>query len=170
MLVLMRFAPPLVVPHRPLLLMAGWMRLLVARLVVLRGVSGVVSEVGARMVAVSHRLASLLRVVRLRVASHPHLLLVVCLGPARLAAPLVALPCLCCLVCRLVVCRGLFPLAVPLVAPRRVRRPLGVPVVPWVARLFVAVCAGNALLFAIVLYWLRLYSFCVGVFVCEGVC
>ena len=87
-----------------------------------------------------------------------------------MAVPLVALLCLCCQVCRLVVCLGLFPLAVPLVAPRRVRRPLGALVVPWVARPFVAVCAGNARLFAIVLYWLRLCSFCVGVFVCEGVC
>ena len=122
------------------------------------------------MVAVSHRLAAPLRVVRLRVASHPHRLRVVCLVRARLAVPLVALPCLCCLVCRLVVCRGLFPLAVPPIAPRRVRRPLGALVVPWVARPFVAVYAGNARLFAIVLYWLRLCSFCVGVFVCEGVC
>ena len=145
------------------------MRLRVAGRRVRLVVSGAASEVGTRMVAVNHRLTALMRVVRLWVASRQHLLRVVCLGPARLEVPLVALPCLCCLVCRLVVCRGLFPLAVPLVAPRRVRRPLGVPVVPWVARLFVAVCAGNARLFAIVLYWLRLYSFCVGVFVCEGV-
>lgn len=127
---------------------------MVARLVVLRGVSVAASEVGARMAAVSHRLAAPLRVVRLRVASHPHRLRVVCLVRARLAVPLVALPCLCCLVCRLVVCRGLFPLAVPPVAPRRVRRPLGALVVPWAARLFVAVCDGNARLLAISYYWL----------------
>ena len=155
MLVLRRFAPPLVVASLLALIRACCRRLaMVARLVVLRGVSVAVSVAVARMVAASHRLAALLRVVRLRVASHPRLLWVVCLVRARLAVPLVALLCLCCLVCRLVVCLGLFPLAVPLVAPRRVRRPLGVPVVPWAARLFVAVCDGNARLLAISYYWL----------------
>ena len=134
---------------------------MVARLVVLRGVSVAVSVAVARMAAVSHRLAALLRVARLRVASHPHRLRVVCLVRARLVVPLVALPCLCCRVCRLAVCRGLFPLAVPPVAPRRVRRALGVPAVPLMVRLFVVVYAGSARLFAIVLYWLRLCSFCV---------
>ena len=149
MLVLMRFAPPWVAASLLALIWACCRRLaMVARLVVLRGVSGAVSVAGARMLAVSHRLASLLRVARLRVASHPHLLLVVCLGLARLAVPLVALPYLCCLACRLVVCRGLFPLAVPPVALRWVRRAPGVPVVLWVARLFVAVCAGSVLVFA----------------------
>lgn len=147
--VLRRFAPPWVAVGLLALIRACCRRLaMVARLVVLRGVSVAVSVAVARMVAVSHRLAALLRVAHLRVASHPHHLRVVCLVRARLAVLLVALPCLCCLVCRLVVCLGLFPLAVPPVAPRRVRRPLGVPVVPWVARLFVAVCAGSILVFA----------------------
>ena len=154
MLVLMRFAPPWVAPHHPPLLTLHWMRLRVAGRPVRLAVSGAASEVAARMAAVSHRLAAPLRVAHLRVASHPHRLRVVCLVRARLAVPLVALPCLCCLVCRLVVCRGLFPLAVPPVAPRRVRRPLGALVVPWAARLFVAVCDGNARLLAISYYWL----------------
>ena len=38
------------------------------------------------------------------------------------------------------------------------------------ARLFVAVCDGNVSLLAIGCYRLRLCSFCVSVFVCEGVC
>ena len=122
------------------------------------------------MVAASNRLATLLRVERLRVASHPHLLRVVCLVRARLAVPLVALPYLCCLVCRLAVCLGLFPLAVPPVAPRRVRRSLGVPVVPLVARLCVAVCVVSARLLAICWYWLLLCSLSCAGGVGEGVC
>lgn len=153
--VLRRFALPWAVASLLALMRACCRRLVrVARLVALRGVSGAVSVAVARMVAVSHRLAALLRVVRLRVASHPHRLRVVCLGLARLAVPLVALPHLCCLACRLAVCRGLFPRAVPPVALRWVRRAPGVPVVLWVARLFVAVCVGNARLLAISCYWL----------------
>lgn len=158
------------VPHRPLLLMAGWMRLLVARLVVLRGVSGAVSVAGARMVAASHRLATLPRAVRLRVASHPHRLRVVCLVRARLAVPLVALPYLCCLVCRLEVCRGLFSRAALWRVLPMVRRSLGVPVVPLLARLCVAVCVVSARLLAICWYWLLLCSFSCAGGVGEGVC
>lgn len=168
--VLRRFAPPLVARSRPRLLMARWMRLRVAGRLVRLVVSGAVSVAGARMAADSHRLAALLRVARLRVASHPHLLRVVCLGLARLAVPLVALQCLCCLVCRLAVCRGPFPLAVPPVAPRRVRRPLGVPVVPVVARLCVAACVVSERLLAICWYWLLLCSLSCAGGVGEGVC
>ena len=89
----------------------------------------------------------------------------VCLGRARLAVLLR----LRCLACRLAVCRGLFPRAVPLVALRWVRRAPGVPVVLWVARLFVAVCVGNARLFWL-LAVIGCARFCVGAFVCEGVC
>ena len=117
---------------------------MVARLAVLRGVSVAVSVAVARIVAVTH-LRALLRVARLRVASHQHLLRVVCLGLARLAVLLVAPPWPRCLVCRLVVCRGLFPLAVPPVVPLLVRRPPGVPLV---VRLCVAGCAGSDLVFA----------------------
>ena len=159
----MRFAPPWVAVGLLALIRACCRRLvMVARLVVLRGVSVAVSVAVARMVAVSHRLAALLRVAHLRVASHQHLLRVVCLVLARLAVPLVALPYLCCLACRLVVCRGLFPLAVPPVALRWVRRAPGVPVVLWAARLFVAVCVVSARLLAICWYWLLLRSLLCG--------
>ena len=129
---------------------------------VLRGVSVAVSVAVARIVSVSHLRALLLLEPRSRRILWVPLCLLCrlppggCLGRVRLAVLLVAPPWPRCLVFRLVVCRGLFSRAALWRVLPMVRRPLGVPVVLWAARLFVAVCVGSARLLAICWYWLLL--------------
>lgn len=166
-----RFAQPWAAQPRPLLLTARWMRLRVAGRPVRLAVRGAVSVAGAHMAADSPPMARL-AVLPCRLLAVSRLWVSCRLLPRPVAGfrvrarqvLVVVLLFLCCLVCRLVVCRVFrrlrpLPVALRLVLPclplvvwvlfprcRRTAWPLAVPTV---AFLFVAVCAGNARLSAI---------------------